>query len=226
MRGRNKNRRRLSRAAVIVLLFLAVAGGGLYSFHPAVFTAAGRYLAPEGAGNADVVILEGEEMIREQAVRAGMGLIASGRARSLVVVYQDSDDEKALGKPADYTLFLTEKLRDLGLKGDQVKVLSVPQDHPITLNEAKLVLSRLSDDKVQSAILVAKDFHSRRSCWVYRKVGGPLRIEIIPYSNFSRFKMDGWWRDAGGVRSFLEESVKFLYYLLRGYIPLKGLVTT
>ena len=226
MRGKNRKGRRLSRAALVALLFLVVAGGLLYFFHPAVLTAAGRYLAPEGSGKADVVILEGEEMIKEQAVKVGMGLIESGRARGLVVVYQNSNEEKPFGKPSDYTLFLIQKIGDLGLKRDQIKVFSVPQDHPITLNEARVVLSHLSDDKIQSAILVTKDFHSRRSYWVYKKVGTPLRIDIIPHPYFSRFKVDGWWQEARGVRNFFEESMKFLYYLLRGYIPLKSLVGT
>jgi hypothetical protein len=226
MRGKNRKRRRLFRRGLVTLLFLVFAGGLLYFFHPAVLTAGGRYLAPEGAGKADVVILEGSELVKEQAVKIGMGLISSGRANGLVVVYQDSENEKAFGKPADYTLFLMQKIGDLGLKKDQIKILPVPQEHPITLNEARVVLSHLSGDKIQSAILVTEDFHSRRSYWVYKKVGTPLRIEIIPYPYFSRFKVDGWWQQARGVRNFAEESVKFFYYLLRGYVPLKSLVVT
>jgi hypothetical protein len=226
MRGKNKKGQRLSRAALVALLFLVLAGGLLYSFHPAVLTAAGRYLALEGAGKADVVILEGEEMIKEQAVRVGMGLIESGRAGGLVVVCQNSDGEKAFGKPADYSLFLAQKIGELGLKEDRIKVFSVPQDHPITLNEARVVLSRLSGDKIRSAILVAKDFHSRRSYWAYKKIGTPLGIDIIPHPYFSRFKIDDWWQEGMGGRNFVEESLKFLYYVLRGYIPLKSLVVT
>jgi hypothetical protein len=183
-------------------------------------------MAPEGAGRADVVILEGGEFVKEQAVKMGMELISSGRARGLVVVYQDFEDDKAFGKPADYTLFLIQKIGDLGLRKDQIKILPVPEEHPTTLNEARIVLSHLSGDKVQSAILVTEDFHSRRSYWAYKKVGTPLRIDIIPYPYFSRFKVDSWWREARGVRNFFEESGKFFYYLLRGYIPLKGLVVT
>jgi hypothetical protein len=226
MRGKKRKGRRLSRAALVILLFLVIAGGLLYFFHPTLLTAAGRYLALEGAGTADVVILEGEEMIQEQAVKVGMGLIEAGRARRLVIVYQETDGEGTFGRPADYSLFLTQKIGELGLKGDRIKVFSVPQDHPITLNEARLVLSRLSGDKIQRAILVVKDFHSRRSYWAYKKIGTPLGIDIIPHPYFSRFKVDGWWQGARGGRNFVKEGVKFLYYVLRGYIPLKSLVGT
>ena len=226
MRGKNTKGGRASRSALVALLFLVVAGVLLYFFHPVVLTAAGRYLAPEGAGKADVVVLEGGELVREQAVKIGMRLISSGRANGLVVVYQESENEKAFGKPADYALFLIQKIGDLGLKKDQIKIISVPQEHPITLSEARVVLSHLSGDKIQSAILVTEGFHSRRSYWVYKEVGIPLRIDIIPYPYFSRFKIDGWWRQAWGVRNFVEESVKFCYYLLRGYVPLKSMVAT
>ena len=224
MRRKNTKGRRPFRATFGALLLLVGAGSLLYFFHPAVLTAAGRYLAPEGAGKADVVILEGGELVKEKAVKIGMGLISSGRASGLVVVYQDSENEKAFGKPADYTNFLMEKIGDLGLKKDQIKILPVPQEHPITLNEARVVLSHLSRYKIQSAILITEDFHSRRSYWVYKKVGTPLRIEIIPYPYFPRFEVDGWWQHARGVRNFAAESMKFFYYLLRGYLPLKSLV--
>ena len=224
MRGRKTKGKRFSKAVLITLLFLAAAGGLLYFCHPAVFAAAGRYLALEGEGSADVVILEGEEMITEEAVKVGVGIVRSGRARGLVIVYQNSDRERPLGKPADYTLFLMQKMGDWGLKSDQMRVFSVPQDHPITLNEARVVLSHLSGDKIQSAILVAKDFHARRSYWAYKKVGTPLGVRMIPHPYFSRFKNDAWWRDSRGVRNFAEEAVKFLGYVLWGHIPLKSLV--
>jgi hypothetical protein len=47
----------------------------------------GKYLAPEGKGRADVVILEGSEVIKERTGRVGMELISSGRAKRLAVVY-------------------------------------------------------------------------------------------------------------------------------------------
>ncbi len=224
MREKKRKARRFSRTRFIVLLFLVVVGGLLYLFHPAVLTAAGRYLALEGAGKADVVILEGEEMIKEQAVKVGMGLIESGRAHGLVVVYQDSNGERTFGKPTDYASFLSQEIGRLGLKGDQIKVFSVPQEHPITLNEARAVLSRLSGDHIRSAILVSQDFHSRRSYWAYKQVGIPLGIDIISHPYFPRFSLDNWWRNAWGGRNFVGEAVKFLYYVSRGYVPLKSLV--
>jgi len=225
MGGKNRKGWRFVRAALFTLLSLVLAGGLFYSFHPVVLTAAGRYLAPEGDGKADVVILEGSEVIKERAVRVGVELISSGRAKRLAVVYQDSE-ERALGLRPDYDLFLIQKINELGLRKDQISVYVVPREHPITLNEAKIVLSKLAKDKTPNAIVLTENFHTRRTYWVYKQVGKALGIEIIPYPHFSRCRIDSWWQKAEGVRIFLGEWIKLLYYVLRGYIPIKSLMVT
>jgi hypothetical protein len=211
--------------AIPLLALLAVGAILLFFFHPTILCAGGRYLAPEGKGRADVVILEGSEVIKERTVRVGMELISSGRAKKLAVVYQESE-ERALGLPPDYDLFLIKKISELGLKKDQISVYVVPREHPITLNEARIVLSKLAKDKTSNAIVLTENFHTRRSYWVYKQVGKPLGIDIIPYPHFTRFKIDGWWQKAEGIRDFLGEWMKLLYYVLRGYIPIKSLMVT
>lgn len=223
MKNEKANDGRVSRAAIFFIAFLAAGAILAYFFYPAILSAGGRYLAPAGTGNADAVILEGTEVIKERTVRTGMGLISAGRAKKLVVVCQDSE-ERPLGLPTDYELFLINKITDLGLSRDLISVLIVPREHPITLHEARLVLSRLSKEKIQSAILVAENFHTRRSYWAYKKTGKDLGIDIIPYPYFGRFKSDSWWQEADGFRNFVGESMKFLYYVFRGHIPIKSLV--
>jgi len=217
--------KRVTKRAILVLALLAVGAILLFFFYPTVLCAGGRYLAPEGRGRAEVVILEGSMVVEERAVRVGMELISSGRAKKLAVVYHESD-ERAFGLPPDYDLFLIQKISELGLKKDQISIYAVPREHPITLNEAKIVLSKLAKDRTPNAIVLAEDFHTRRSYWVYKQIGKTLGIDIIPYPHFSRFKIDGWWQKAEGVRDFLEEGMKFLYYVLRGYIPIKSLMVT
>ena len=211
----------------IIFLMALLAGGALliFFFYPVVLSAGGKYLAPEGTGKADVVIIEGTEVIKERIVRVGIGLISSGRAKRLVVVYQDSE-ERPIGLPNDYDLFLRQKISDLGLNQDQIRVYIVPQEHPITLNEARIVLSKLTVDNTRNAILLAEDFHTRRSYWAYKQAGKTLGVGIIPYPYFSGFRSDSWWQNAEGFRSFLGEGVKFLYYVLRGYIPIQSLAVT
>jgi uncharacterized SAM-binding protein YcdF (DUF218 family) len=207
----------------VLLLALVII---IFSSYQTILIGAGRFLAPEGGGKADVVILEAEELVREEAVRVGARLLSSERASFLVIVYHTSESEKIFDRPSNYNLFLTRKLEDLGLKKDQIYIIAVPKEHPITLVEARFVLSRLSKMGLKSAILLAQGFHTRRSFWSYKWVGMPLGIEIIPYPYFMRYQKESWWKESGGIRDFIEESFKFLYYLLRGFIPAKSLVTT
>lgn len=193
-------------------------------FYQNIMVSAGRYLAPESPGKADAVILEGTELMREEAVKVSLKLLSSGKARRLVVVYQHSENERIFGRPLNYSLYLTRELKELGLRKDQIIVLEVPKEHPITLTEARIVLSNLSKGGIKSAILVAEGFHTRRSLWTYRQVGLPLGIEIIPSPYFIKYSNKSWWQGTYGIRDFFEESLKFVYYLLRGHIPIKSLL--
>jgi hypothetical protein len=69
-----------------LFIFLGVGFVFLAFCYQAILIEAGRFLAPERAGKADVIILERTELIREDAVRIGLKLLSSGNARRLVVV--------------------------------------------------------------------------------------------------------------------------------------------
>jgi len=198
----------------------------LFFYHQTILIGAGRFLSPEGRGNADVVILEGEELIKERAVKIAIELLSSGRANSMVVVvHQYTGDERTFALP-DYALLVTKNLEAGGLKKNQFMILGVPTNHPITFKEAQIVLHNLSKKEVKSAILLAKGFHTRRSFWAYKQVGLALGIKIIPYPYFTKYRNENWWQEIRGVRYFVSELAKFSYYLLMGYIPVKSLLVT
>ena len=207
----------------VILLGLVIL---LISSYQPILIGAGRFLAPEGTGKADVVILEGEELIREKAVKIGIELLSSGNAKRMVVVLQRTpEDEKTFGLP-DYSLLLVKNLQSLKLRKDQFLTIEVPTNHPITLTEARIVLADLSKHGVKSAILVSEGFHTRRSFWAYKQVGLSLGIEMIPFPIFVKYRSENWWRNVRGARDFVSECLKFIYYLIRGYIPVKSLVVT
>ena len=160
---------RISKNAFFSLILLGLILILLLFFYQTILIGAGRYLAPEGMGKADVVILEGTELIKEKPIEIGMGLISSGKvSRIVVVVKQNSKNGKVFALP-NYTLLLTQHLEGLGLKQDQFQVFDVPTNHPITLAEAKIVLSNLSKSGVSSAILLAEGFHTKGSRQIYEK---------------------------------------------------------
>ncbi len=212
------------------ILFSIVVLGSVLIFlvfsYQSILMRVGKYLAPERIGKADVAILEGGELIKEKPIEIGLGLLSSGKvSRMVVVVKQNSANGKIFALP-NYTLLLNQNLEGLGLKKDVFQVIEVPTNHPITLTEAQIVLSNLCKSGVSSAILLTEGFHSRRSYWAYKKVGKPLGIEIIPHPYFIEYQNENWWQKRWGVQYFFYESFKFFYYILRGYIPIKGLLVT
>jgi uncharacterized SAM-binding protein YcdF (DUF218 family) len=208
---------------IILLGFLL---GSVVLFYETILTEAGRFFAPEGRGDAEVVIVEGVELRKEKAVDMAIRMLSSGRAGRLVVVDYGSAGDPAFGQIENRAVFLARKLEALGLKADRIQLIEVPVNHPVTLGEAQFVVSVLSKDGVRSAILLADGFHTRRSYWSYKKVGSSLGIEIIPSPYFVSYRNEDWWRNDEGVNAFAMELAKFVYYVLRGYIPVKSLVTT
>lgn len=214
-----------NKGKIIILLaifcFLAYIGG----FYQSLLKMAGNFMAPEKIESAEALIIESAEVIREKAIKMGLSLISQGKANLLVLVFQNSPAEKIFDRPRDYSNFLRTKLEKMGLRKEQIMVLEVPKEHPITLTEAQIVLPELTKKGIKKALLMVEGFHARRSFWVYRKIGEELGMQIYLQPFFLRYQKEDWWRNNQGLREFCAESVKYLYYLIRGYIPLKSLTT-
>lgn len=216
----------ISRKILFSIVLLGFALIFLFLSYQSLLMEAGRFLAPEENGTADVVIIEGTELVKENAIKIGLRLLYSERTNHIVVVVQQNSIEEQTFALPNYTLLLTKNLEHLGLKKDQFLVIEVPKNHPITLTEARFVLSNLSKIGVRSAILLSKGFHTRRSFWTYKKVGIALGIRVIPYPYFVNYRYENWWNQFEGVGEFFVEFLKFFYYILCGYIPIKSLLVT
>jgi uncharacterized SAM-binding protein YcdF (DUF218 family) len=202
---------------ILVLLFC----------YQSILRGAAGYLAPSKEGKADVVILEGTQVLQKGAITAGKGLLSEGKAHRLVVIlHQTPQMEELFALPSNYPQLVQQELERLGLKRNQFFVIVSPVSHPITLTEAKFVLAELSRTKVRSAILISEGFHTRRSFGVYQQEGKGLDIRIIPHPYYFSYQKENWWLHTEGVRAFVTEFLKLGYYLLKGYISLKGVIFT
>lgn len=204
-------------SAVLFALVLAIAGSTFLK-------AAGRFLAPRYAAKADVVIIEGEELLQEGAVAEALALMAEQRIeRLMLVTHRYNRSQMGFGISQRYHRLVAEELERVGLKKRQYTLVSVPVAHPVTLAEARVVLDTLSKESVKSALLVAQGFHTRRSYLLYRDIGKAKGIEIIPWSSSVGYPLTEWWYDEDAVYDFVSQLAKLSYYLLRGYIPLTSL---
>ena len=193
--------------------------------HRPILKEAGRFLAPASEDKAEVLILEGGNVVKNGALNVGMGLLSLGRANRLVVVlHQPSKSGQVFALQGKYAQLVIDELEHLGLKKDKVQVISAPIDgHPITLTEARFVVAKLSENKVRSAILLSEGFHSRRSYGVYRQEGARVGIRINPHPYFIGYGVDEWWKQTDGIHDFFNESLKLVYYIFCGHLSLKYL---
>jgi uncharacterized SAM-binding protein YcdF (DUF218 family) len=197
----------------------------IFSFHEAILQKAGRFMAPEinqTAGVADVVILEGTQFIDRFIVAKGIDLLSSGKARHMIIVlHRVSPDDRPFAFYEDYSSSVRMELQSLGMKKSAFTIIETPIRNPITLTSSKCALETLVRDSVKSALLVSPGFHLRRSYLVYQHLSMPLNIKIYPVACFDDYEPDNWWHEGKGIRDFVSELAKLLYYLGRGYIPLK-----
>jgi hypothetical protein len=193
----------------------------IYIFRQTILLKAGQYMAPGCDCKADVAILEGAEFIRTGLITNGMELMSLGKVKRIVVVIQRiAPAHRPFGISGDYHDVVRKKLKRLGLKETEFKVIVVPIRNPVTLTEAKMVLESLSQEHIKSAILLSEGFHTRRSFLAYQHIGTPLQIKIFPFACFTGYQFDNWWVQESAVREFIVELSKLVYYLVAGYIPL------
>ena len=194
----------------------------VYICRDAILFKAGCYMAPAGDYQADVAIVEGTDFISTGLVMSGVNLLSSGKVKRLVFVLQNiAQKDRPYGINGNYADLVRKKLENHGLKETDFKVLTVPIRHPITLNEAKVVLQGMSKENVKSAVLLSTGFHTRRSYLAYQHEGLPLQIKIFPYAYFPTYNLSNWRVNSSGVRDFEIEVLKLLYYMIGGYIPFK-----
>jgi uncharacterized SAM-binding protein YcdF (DUF218 family) len=208
-----------------VCLCSIIAATIIFSFHEAILQKTGRFMAPETnpmADVADVVILEGTQFIDRFIVAKGIDLLSSGKARHMMIVlHRVSPDDRPFAFYEDYSSSVRMELQSLGMKESDFTIIETPIRNPITLTSSKYALQVLVRDRVKSALLVSPGFHLRRSYLVYRHLCTPLNITVYPVACFDDYEPDNWWHEGNGVRDFVSELAKLMYYLGRGYIPLK-----
>ena len=205
-----------------ICLFVFIITILVFIFRETILLKAGIFMAPAGDYKADIAILEGAEFIRTDAITSGMDLLSSGKVKRIIVVLQNiAPAHRPFGINGNYPDIVKQKLKNLGMKETEFKVIVVPIRHPITLKEAEVVLKAFSKENIKSAILLSPGFHTRRSYLAYQYVGIPLQIKIFPSACFTNYQLNNWWLQEPGVRDFTGELLKLDYYLAGGYIPFK-----
>ena len=201
---------------------------GLVLFHRPILRGAGHFLAPNGSGGAEVLIVEGTQAVKVDAINAGIRLLADEKAKRMVVVlHQFVKRGQTVALQEEYGHLLMGESERFGIEKGRFQVILAPIDgHPITLKEAKFVVDKMSGEGIKSAILLSEGFHTRRSFGVYSQEGTRVSLRIIPSPYFSEYTRDDWWQHTEGVHDFVNELFKLAYYLFRGFISVESLSAT
>lgn len=193
-----------------------------FSFRVAILNQSGRFMAPQGDYVADIAILEGSEFVRPGVITRGLHLVSSGKVKQIIVVlYRIAPSYRPFGLSGDYPNLVKKEIGALGLKERDFQVVTVHIDHPVTLTAAKGTMEAIAKKDVKSAILLSPGFHARRSYLVYQYVSEPFHIKILPCASFDSYELERWWCQNEGMRDFIQELSKLIYYFVRGYIPLR-----
>lgn len=182
-------------------------------------------MAPCSIERAEVVILDGSQIPKKGAINAGLRLLLNGKAKRLfVVIHQPVESLKLFVLEREYAQLLVNESDRIGLEKVRFQIVVVPSNgHPVTLNEARFVVTILSKDEIRSAILLSKGFHTRRSFGIYSQEGARVGLRVIPLPYFNKYKDDNWWQHAEGVHDLFEQYIKLFYYVIRGYVSIKYL---
>jgi hypothetical protein len=209
----------------LILVALGFLVLGLLAAAPSAFRGLGRFLAPQGTGTAEAVVVEGFQTVQDGTMEAALALIREGRAGQIIVVlHAYPEKERLFAIQEHYPERLGEELERRGLRKGQYRIWMVSiNGHPITLTEAQSVVPRLSQADIHRAILLCRGFHTRRSLLAYQTQGDPPGLRFIPYPYFPSYDQDSWWKHTEGLKEFGRETFKLGYYLSKGYLPLTSL---
>lgn len=92
-------------------------------------------------------------------------------------------------------------------------------DSMSTHDDATLSLAECQKRDYKSLIVVTEPFHTKRAFYTFKKVykNSGIKVIIYPVQN-SWYTRNNWWSSEQALMATNEEYIKFVYYLLKGYI--------
>lgn len=151
--------------------------------------------------------------------------VASIYENQLIYVILNEDDELQtnFGFKLDREAVSINNLVQAGIKEEHIMIIITPERADLpgqTSNHAHNLRKHLEQDGIQSYTLASVWYHSRRSCLIHRNVfaeAGTEQVQIDCYPLPKEYGPDEWWHYRSGMIDVAIESLKFGYYMLRGF---------
>ncbi len=151
--------------------------------------------------------------------------VASIYDNQLIYVILNEEDELVtdFGFKLDREEVSINNLVQAGIKEEHIIIVMTPERADLpgqTSNHAHNLRKQLEEDGIQSYTLASVWYHSRRSCLTYRNVfaqSNSKQVQIDCYPLPKEYGPDEWWHYRSGMIDVAIESLKFGYYMLRGF---------
>jgi len=142
-------------------------------------------------------------------------LYAKGLVRKILVSQVQETPSLKLGAELNHTEFNVRILRKLGVPDSAIELFGQGSEN--TWQEALYLREWTKQHAVSALIVPTEVFFARRARWAFQRSfsGTGIRIEVPSFDPPLGYHRAKWWKTDGGVVTFQNEVLKYLYYRLK-----------
>jgi uncharacterized SAM-binding protein YcdF (DUF218 family) len=199
----------------LILAALLLFAGALYLARERVLVGAARFLTVRDALEPCDVILVLSGGVNDRPELAAK-LYARGLAPSILLIRKELSPIEARGLVPEEVILARRLLLAEGVPAAAIGELGTERRATSTFDEARLFRRYAREHGVRSVIVVTNPYHTRRARWIFRRVlrDTGVRILMAPSKSWA-FSEENWWRNERGMITYVNEYIKFLWYLWR-----------
>jgi uncharacterized SAM-binding protein YcdF (DUF218 family) len=208
----HRRSRFVGRLVTTTLLLVAIVGGVWLERAPLLRGAADLWIVSDPVTPADAVAVLGGDLEVRPFVAAE--LYKKGLVPKVLVSLVPDGRSSTIGGIPGHTELNRMVLLKLGVPATAIGMFGEANES--TKDEAVALKDWAERNGVSRIIVPTEVFSARRVRWIFGRefAGSSVGVEIAAFEapNYSRAE---WWKSAGGIITFQNEFMKYLYYRLK-----------
>ena len=142
-------------------------------------------------------------------------LYAKGLVHKVLVSQVEDTPSAKIGVVLNHDEFNLRILRKLGVPDSAIELFGNGSQN--TWDEAVALRSWTKQHAISALIIPAEVFFARRVRWAFKREfsGSGIRIEVPSFDPPNGYSRVNWWKSEGGLITFQNEVLKYLYYRLK-----------
>ena len=199
---------------LLLVGFVLLASIVMYIFRVPMLVSMARFLSvPDRLMPADIIYLLGGDYLTRAPHAAA--LFKQKLAANIAIPKEEISQAVQFGLQRHSTNIAVDMLVQLGVDASAITVLEnqtggVTSTH----DEAMLLKDYVSRQSLNTVIIVTTAFHTRRSRWIFKRVLKDEGVNILMSpAEHIKFNEGNWWKVEKGFLLYIEEYIKFIYYL-------------